>query len=101
MAAVRIGGLLERAVERWGAGNQVRAARIVGEANLILGKLFGEDIGRYARIVAYRRGELQCDSDSPSASMAVRQREGQLLDELRNKFPNARFDRVQLRNGTY
>lgn len=99
MAAVRIGGLLERAVERWGAGAQVRAARIVHEANNVLRGMFGDDIGQYVRTAAYRRGELVCVCDNPPAGMALRQREQELLDELRKRFPNVQFDRVQIRTG--
>jgi hypothetical protein len=99
MAAVRIGGLLERAVERWGAGTQVRAARVVHEANSILQGMFGDDIGQYVRAAAYRRGELVCECNNPSAGMALRQREQGLLDELKRRFPNIQFDRVQIRTG--
>ncbi len=97
MAAVRIGGLLEQAVERFGVGNQVRAARVVTKANQILQEMFGGDSGNYMRVVSYRHGEVVCVAESSAAGMAIRQREQELLEGIKKHFPHLRFDRVQLR----
>lgn len=87
--------LLERAVERAGAGEQILAARVIETANKTLERIIGQDASHYAIARAYRRGTIIIETKSPVAAASLRQHEYRLLNELRSAFPRARFDRVQ------
>ncbi len=88
--------LLEHAVERAGAGEQVFAARAVEAATKALERLIGDDVSRFVTVRAYRRGTIIVETGSPVVAASVRQHEHRLLEELRSQFPRARFERVQL-----
>lgn len=96
MATPTLRELLERAAQRTGAGEQIFAARVIEAAQRTLRRVIGEDAARYAVARAYRKGTLAIETANPVVTAALRQHEQRILDELRTKFPHARFDRVQL-----
>lgn len=95
--ARRLGDLLEDAVARSGATEQVRGARVIEEAARAIRSIYGEDIGAFVRPRSYRHGTLQCEANSTTAADAVKTRQAELLGLLQKKFPRLQFERLVVR----
>lgn len=95
--AIKIGRLLDQALERLGAADQVRAAQILVVANSVLQQVFGADAAEFFIATAYRRGELQCTVRTPAAATALRQREQEVVSGVRQQMPRIRIERLSVR----
>lgn len=89
--------LLEQAVARSGATEQVRGARVIEEATRAIQDMFGDDISAFFRPRSYRHGALQCEANSTAAADAVKTRQGELFGLLQKKFPQLQFERLIVR----
>ncbi|MBI4090343.1 MAG: DUF721 domain-containing protein [Candidatus Kerfeldbacteria bacterium] len=97
--ATKLGDLLEGAVERAGAADQVLAVRVLDYTASVLREFFGDAADQYLQPRSFRHGAISLTVAAPAASLEVRRREHELLQRLRRRFPRVRIERLQLLPG--
>ncbi len=91
-----VGDLLEGAIRRHGVEEVVLSARVLEEADRVIEQLLGHEQAGYITPKAFSGGELRLAARVPAAAVEMRLRESELLERLRQKFPNVRFVRTQI-----
>lgn len=86
--ATHVSEILDGVLSRHGIVHEVRAARMLKTTTRILIEWYGDEIRGRLSPHSIRNGELRIVCNSTAAGLALRTRQQELLQRLREEFPN-------------
>ncbi len=97
MESLSIKDLLKGAVKRARIGRQISAVSIVDEVNSMLKRFLPSSNENDAKCISYKNGYVLIYTINSSASQALSYHKDEILNNLKDMFPEHKFNKITFR----